>query len=209
VIKKDAPMATMEEALVPLYMYHRYAVESAASALGGQDYVYAFRGDDRIPTKWVSAAQQRAALTALVNTLAPSELALPKNALLKIPPRPSGWGMHRELFTRYTGEVFDPISPASAAAFSTKAASTRSIGAWKICLQQRGFYWMGFTFARIRPTTTVPVGNPPAGCWSRPDESWALIRARQSSSATRRAISRWDVVSARGPFWSGRGTAGR
>jgi hypothetical protein len=97
-------------------MYHRYAVESAASAIGGQDYVYAFRGDDRIPTKWVSAAQQRAALTALVSTLAPSELALPKNALLKIPPRPSGWGAHREMFARYTGEVFDPISPASAAA---------------------------------------------------------------------------------------------
>ena len=116
VIKKDAPMATMEEALVPLYMYHRYAIESAASALGGQDYIYAFRGDDRIPTKWVSAAQQRAALTALVTSLSPAELALPKNALLKIPPRPSGWGMHRELFTRYTGEVFDPISPASAAA---------------------------------------------------------------------------------------------
>jgi hypothetical protein len=116
VIKKDAPMATMEEALVPLYMYHRYAAESAASALGGQDYVYAFRGDDRIPTKWVSAAQQRAALTALASTLAPSELALPKNALQKIPPRPSGWGAHREMFTRYTGETFDPISPASAAA---------------------------------------------------------------------------------------------
>ena len=105
VIKKDAPMATMEEALVPLYMYHRYAVESAASAIGGQDYVYAFRGDDRIPTKGVSAAQQRAALTALVSTLSPSELALPKAALQKIPPRPSGWGMHRELFARYTGET--------------------------------------------------------------------------------------------------------
>jgi hypothetical protein len=116
VIKKDAPMATMEEALVPIYMYHRYAIESAASVVGGQDYIYAFRGDDRIPTKWVSAAQQRAALTALVTSLSPAELALPKNALLKIPPRPSGWGMHRELFTRYTGEVFDPISPASAAA---------------------------------------------------------------------------------------------
>jgi hypothetical protein len=116
VIKKDAPMATMEEALVPLYMYHRYAVDSAASALGGQDYVYAFRGDDRIPTKWVSGAQQRAALAALVSTLAPSELALPKNALQKIPPRPSNWGAHREMFTRYTGEVFDPISPAAAAA---------------------------------------------------------------------------------------------
>ena len=115
-IKKDQPMATMEEALVPLYMYHRYAVEAAASALGGQDYIYAFRGDGRTPTKWVPAAQQRAALTALAATLKPSELALPKPALDKIPPRPSGWGAHRELFPRYTGEVFDPISPASIAA---------------------------------------------------------------------------------------------
>ncbi len=115
-IKKDAPMATMEEALVPLYMYHRYAVEAAASAVAGQDYIYAFRGDGRVPTKWVPAAQQKAALDALVGTLSPAELALPKNALLKIPPRPSGWGMHRELFDRYTGEAFDPISPASIAA---------------------------------------------------------------------------------------------
>ena len=116
VIKKDAPMATMEEALVPVYMYHRYAVESAASAVGGQDFVYAFRGDDRVPTKWISAAQQRAAVEALVATLKPSELALPKAALEKIPPRPSGWPGHRELFARYTGDTFDPISPASIAA---------------------------------------------------------------------------------------------
>ena len=88
VIKKDAPMATMEEALVPLYMYHRYAVEAAASAVAGQDYIYAFRGDDRIPTKWVSAAQQKAALEALVATLSPSELALPKNALDEDPAAP-------------------------------------------------------------------------------------------------------------------------
>ena len=115
-IKRDAPMATMEEALVPVYMYHRYAVEAAASAVAGQDYIYAFRGDDRIPTKWVPVAQQKAAIAALMATLAPSELALPKNALLKIPPRPSGWGAHREMFDRYTGEVFDPISPASIAA---------------------------------------------------------------------------------------------
>jgi Met-zincin/Domain of unknown function (DUF5117) len=44
VIKKDQPMATMEEALVPVYMYHRYAVEAAASAVAGQDYIYAMRG---------------------------------------------------------------------------------------------------------------------------------------------------------------------
>ncbi|HEU4938443.1 MAG TPA: zinc-dependent metalloprotease [Vicinamibacterales bacterium] len=116
VIRKDQPMATMEEALVPLYMYHRYAIEAAASAVAGQDYIYAFRGDGRSPTKWVSAADQHAALAALVATLKPSELALPKTALDKIPPRPSGWGLHRELFARYTGDTFDPISPASIAA---------------------------------------------------------------------------------------------
>jgi hypothetical protein len=116
VIRKDQPMATMEEALVPIYMYHRYAVEAAASAVGGQDYIYAMRGDGRKPTEWVPAAQQKAALEALVATLKPSELALPKTALEKIPPRPSGWGMHRELFARYTGDTFDPISPASIAA---------------------------------------------------------------------------------------------
>ncbi len=116
VIRKDQPMATMEEALVPLYMYHRYAVEAAASAVGGQDYIYSFRGDGRTPTKWVPAADQRAALQSLVATLKPSELALPKTALAKITPRPSGWGRHRELFARYTGDAFDPISPASIAA---------------------------------------------------------------------------------------------
>jgi hypothetical protein len=116
VIKKDEPMATMEEALVPIYMYHRYAVEAAASAVGGQDFIYAMRGDGRKPTEWVPAAQQKAALDALVATLKPSELALPKAALNKIPPRPSGWATHRELFARYTGDTFDPISPASIAA---------------------------------------------------------------------------------------------
>jgi Met-zincin/Domain of unknown function (DUF5117) len=116
VIKKDQPMATMEEALVPLYMYHRYAVEAAASAIGGQDYIYAFRGDGRTPTRWVPGGQQRAALEALADTLRPAQLALPKSALEKIPPRPSGWGMHRELFARYTGDAFDPISPAAIAA---------------------------------------------------------------------------------------------
>ena len=115
VIRKDQPMATMEEALVPLYMYHRYSVEAAASMIAGQDYIYAFRGDGRTPTKWEPAALQNEALDALMETLAPSELTLPKAALDKIPPRPSGWARHRELFARYTGDTFDPISPASIA----------------------------------------------------------------------------------------------
>src|SRR4029450_1893486 len=89
---------------------------AAPPAIGGQDYIYAFRGDARTPTTWVPAAQQRAALQALMATLKPSELALPKTALDKIPPRPSGWGRDARLFARPPADAFDPISPASIAA---------------------------------------------------------------------------------------------
>jgi hypothetical protein len=118
-IQKDWPMAMLEEALVPLYLHHRYAVEAAASAVGGQNYIYAMRGDGRTPVEWVPAAAQRAALTALMSTLKPSELVLSRAVLSKIPPRPAGYGRTRELFPRNTGGAFDPISPASVAADMT------------------------------------------------------------------------------------------
>jgi len=115
-IRNGQPMATVEEPLVPVYMYHRYAVEAASSMIGGQDYIYAIRGDGRVPVKWASAAEQRAALEALAATLKPSELTLPKQILDAIPPRPPGFGRHRELFPRTTGDAFDPLSPATIAA---------------------------------------------------------------------------------------------
>ena len=58
-IQKDWPMAMLEEVLVPLYLHHRYAVEAAASAVGGQNYIYAMRGDGRTPVEWVPAAAQK------------------------------------------------------------------------------------------------------------------------------------------------------
>jgi len=111
-IRNGAPMATIEEPLVPIFMYHRYAVESTASMVAGQDYIYAMRGDGRTPVKWETAANQRKALDALASTLKPSELAVPKQVLDAIPPRPPGFGRHRELFPRTTGDGFDPLSPA-------------------------------------------------------------------------------------------------
>lgn len=115
-IRTGVPMATIEEPLVPIYMHHRYAVESASSIIAGQDFVYAMRGDGRTPTRWESAANQRKALEALAATLKPSELTVPKKLLDAIPPRPPGFGFHRELFPRTTGEAFDPLSPATIAA---------------------------------------------------------------------------------------------
>jgi hypothetical protein len=115
-IKAGMPTATIEEPLVPIFMYHRYAVESAASMVAGQDYIYGMRGDNRTPTKGVGVDDQRKALDALASTLRPSELTVPAPVLALIAPRPPGWGMHRELFPRTTGDTFDPLSPATVAA---------------------------------------------------------------------------------------------
>jgi hypothetical protein len=118
-IRAGRPMATLEEVLVPLYLHHRYQVEAAASVLGGQHFIYGIRGDGRQPTRPASAAEQKAALDALLSTLQPAELRLPDAVLKSIPPRPPGYGPHRELFPRYTGATFDAITPAVAAADHT------------------------------------------------------------------------------------------
>jgi hypothetical protein len=114
-IRNGAPMAMIEEPLVPVFMYHRYTVESAASMVAGQDYIYGMRGDGRQSVKWETAANQRKAIEALAATLKPSELTVPKAVLDAIPPRPPGFGRHRELFARTTGDTFDPLSPAAIA----------------------------------------------------------------------------------------------
>jgi hypothetical protein len=70
----------------------------------------------------VSAAEQKQALDALLETLAPSALTLPAPLLDAIPPRPPGWPANRELFTRTTGLGFDALAPATAASSITIGA---------------------------------------------------------------------------------------
>ena len=115
-IRPGVPTVMIEEPLVPIYMYHRYAVEGAASMIAGQEFVYAMRGDGRTPMEWASGEAQRKTIDALSATLKPSELTIPKKILDLIPPRPPGYGLHRELFPRTTGEGFDPVNPAAIAA---------------------------------------------------------------------------------------------
>jgi hypothetical protein len=119
VIRRGMPIAQMEEVLVPLYLHHRYQVEATAAALGGQDFIYALRGDGRRPTAPVAAAAQRQALGALMRTLRPGELVLPERIARLLPPRPQGYEPSRELFPRYTGETFDVLTPAVVAASQT------------------------------------------------------------------------------------------
>lgn len=118
-IRNDRPMSTIEDVLVPLYMHHRYQVESTATAVGGVQYTYAMRGDGLTPMWRVPAELQNRALDALARSLEPSELTIPVDVVQAIPPRPPGWRGSRELFPRYTGSAFDAITPAVVASSHT------------------------------------------------------------------------------------------
>ncbi len=115
-IREGAPLATLEDVLVPLYFMHRYQVEAAAKLVGGVDYTFALRGDGQVATRPVAAAEQRRALTAVLATLTPEALALPEPLLSLIPPRPPSYPRGREHFKVRTSPVFDALAPAEAAA---------------------------------------------------------------------------------------------
>ena len=118
-IREGAPMATLEDVLVPLYLMHRYQVEAASKAVGGMDYTFALRGDGETPTQIVAPAEQRRALAAVLATLKPEVLALPESLLEMIPPRPPEYERGREHFKIRTSPAFDALAPAEAAAKHT------------------------------------------------------------------------------------------
>jgi hypothetical protein len=120
-IRRGEPLATMEEALVPLFLYHRYQAQAASKIIAGQYYTYAMRGDGQEPLRAVPVAEQQRAIAAMLRTLSPEELVIPRNVLAALPPRPMGYGPHQELFRRQTGLVFDAVAPATAAAQFTLA----------------------------------------------------------------------------------------
>ncbi len=118
-IPLHAPMATLENVLVPLYLSHRYQVEATAKVIGGVHFSYAVRGDGKAPSEMVEDKLQRDALTILLETLHPSFLALPENIIKLIPPQPPGYQRDRELFKVYTGNIFDPLAAAESSANHT------------------------------------------------------------------------------------------
>jgi Met-zincin/Domain of unknown function (DUF5117) len=115
-IRPGAPLATLEDVLVPLYMLHRYQVEAASKLIGGVDYTFALRGDGQVPIRKVAAAEQRRALAAVLATITPEALALPESLLAMIPPRPPSYPRGREHWKIYTSPTFDALAPAEAAA---------------------------------------------------------------------------------------------
>ena len=136
-ISKNEPLAKLEEVFVPMYMFHRYQVQAASKVLGGAYYTNALKGDGQIPFKPTSGQEQRASLNALLQTLQPDFLAIPKQLLTLIPPRPFRYPANpRETFKRKTGMSFDVLSPAEAASQLTLSLMLNPQRAARLSTQQ-------------------------------------------------------------------------
>ncbi|MBX9782656.1 MAG: zinc-dependent metalloprotease [Chitinophagaceae bacterium] len=115
-IRPGMPLALLEDALVPVYFYHRYQLEAVSKLVGGMYYTYALRGDGQIITKMLGKTEQLNALNALIDCIDPKQLIIPEKIAALIPPRPSGYNTTRELFRKRTGLSFDILSPAETGA---------------------------------------------------------------------------------------------
>jgi hypothetical protein len=114
-IRQGTPYALLEEALVPVYFFHRYQTEAAVKLVGGLNYRYALRGDGQPVTELLTPQQELKALDAILKTVEPAALMLPESLLKIIPPRPLGYDRHRELVEIKTELTFDPLSIAETA----------------------------------------------------------------------------------------------
>ena len=123
-IANGEPVSSLEETLVPLYLHHRYQLEAAAKSIGGVNFTYAVKENDTAPAPHiVPVAQQREALAAVMQTLTPEFLTIPRRIADLIPPPSYAYGNpNTELFPRWTSPTFDPISAALTSADITISA---------------------------------------------------------------------------------------
>jgi Met-zincin/Domain of unknown function (DUF5117) len=162
-IKPGTPMATLEDVLVPVYLYHRYQVEAASKVIGGVHYTYALRGDGQTPLVAVPAAEQRRALAEVLKTISPQTLAVPENIARLLPPHPASFDRTRESFPLHTGMTFDPLTAAESAARISVALllnperGARLVQAHGFDPQQLG---LGEVIDQLLATTWKSAGKP-------------------------------------------------
>ena len=114
-IRIGRPLAAIEEALVPIYLLHRYQIEAVGKLVGGQYFNYRLRGDSQDDARPVPVARQQQAIDALLATLDPAVLRLPQSLVDLILPRAPNNPKSRETFSGATGINFDSVAPARSA----------------------------------------------------------------------------------------------
>ncbi len=112
-IRMGRSLAELEEALVPIYLLHRFQVPAVGKLIGGEYFTYDHRGDGQSGPTRVTEARQREAVEALLDTLDPALLRLPDGLAEMISPRPPNNSRTRETFAGSTGMLFDATAPAA------------------------------------------------------------------------------------------------
>jgi hypothetical protein len=112
-------MADLRRRFVPVWLLHRYQMAAAAKAIGGVYLQYAVNGGGHEASDPVPSTVQRAALDAVLATLAPDQLRVPQRLLPLLSAARNGsynrqYGI--ELFAGAGGTPFDPLVAADAAA---------------------------------------------------------------------------------------------
>jgi hypothetical protein len=111
-IRVGEPVALLQERFVPVYLMHRFAINSVSKTIGGMEYSNAVRGDGAQETRPIDAPTQRRALSALLAALKPAELAIPDTVITLLGPRPFSYGPYVELFNSQTRPAFDELGAA-------------------------------------------------------------------------------------------------
>ncbi|NCI47544.1 zinc-dependent metalloprotease [Sediminibacterium soli] len=113
-IRINTPLSRLEDALVPVYNYHRYQLEAVCKLIGGMNYSYSVRGDKQVTPQVLPREVQAKALEAALDCLSPEILSMPDKMMQLIPPRPPMYYAVGEVFPKRTGMNFDPLAAAEA-----------------------------------------------------------------------------------------------
>lgn len=114
-------LSNLRRAFVPVWLINRYQVESAAKTLGGVDFPYALNQEGLEP-RAVPGDSQHRALNALLNTLLPENLTVPRHLNLLMSDSFGGNGDRQtdiEILPTAGGPVFDPFKATEVGAVQT------------------------------------------------------------------------------------------
>jgi uncharacterized protein DUF4953/uncharacterized protein DUF5117 len=111
-IRPGDPLTLLQERLAPVYFMHRFALNAATKTIGGMEYAQAVRGDMQQATHPISGAEQRAALSQLLDALKPAELAIPDSVVTLMMPNANEVTPPVELFGSRTRPAFDELGAA-------------------------------------------------------------------------------------------------
>jgi hypothetical protein len=161
-IRVGEPVSLLQERFVPVYLMHRFAINSLSKTIGGMEYSNAVRGDGLLATKPIGGAQQRRALSELIEAMSPAELAIPDTVITLLGPRPFSYNPYVELFSARTRPAFDELGAArTLAQMIVDAVLQRERAARLVQFATRGDapLTLGETIDRLTANWSTAPGN--------------------------------------------------